>query len=165
MLLSGIAFLVIGILFLVAPNTSSLLIARVAGIVLLLEGLARAFAAWRRKEKGISTKAITAVSVIMIVLGIILLVRPVVMIGYSYFIFGGVMILNALSNIIGFLKKEIQVEGNQTLFLMFSIALAVAGIVVLFNPFASNKMMMQVIGIMLIVDGVINLFTSLKMKN
>ena len=112
-ILSGIALLAIGILFLAAPTSSSLVIAAVIGIILILEGLVRGYAALRKKEKDISTKAILVLAVVLIVLGIFLLVNPGYLVAYSYIIFGIVLILNALSNIVGVMKGEIAFESGK----------------------------------------------------
>ncbi len=161
-ILSGIALLVIGILFLAAPTSSSLVIATVIGIILILEGLMRGYVALRKKEKDLSTKAVLVLACILIVLGITLVVNPGILVAYSYIIFGIVLILNAMSNIIGVLKGEIQVEGNKLIYILMSAVLAVAGVIMLFNPFSAANVMMRIIGAMLIVDGIVNLLIAWK---
>ena len=164
-ILTGIALLVIGILFLAAPASSSLVIATMIGIILILEGLVRGYAALKKKEKDISTKAILLWSAVLIVLGILLLVNPGYLVAYSYIIFGIVLILNALSNMIGVLKGEIQVEGNKYIYLILSAVLAIVGVIMLFNPFSAANMMMRIIGGMLIADGIVNLLIAWKMRS
>ncbi len=164
-ILSGIALLVLGILFLAAPASSSLVIATVAGIILILEGLVRGYAALKKKEKDLSTKAVLALAAVLIVLGIILVVNPGILVAYSYIIFGIVLILNALSNILGVLKGEIQVEGNKLIYVLLSAVLAIVGVIILFNPFSAANMMMRIIGGMLIADGIVNLLIAWKMRS
>lgn len=164
-ILSGIALLVIGILFLAAPTSSSLVVATVVGFILILEGLVRGYAALKRKEKDLSTKAVLALAAILIVLGIILVVNPGILVAYSYIIFGIVLILNVLSNILGVLKGEIRVEGNKLIYILLSAVLAIVGVIVLFNPFSAANMMMRIIGGMLIADGIVNLLIAWKMRS
>lgn len=163
-ILTGIALLVIGILFLAAPTSSSLVIAVAIGIILILEGLVRGYAALKKKdkEKGLSVKAILLLSLVLIAVGIVLVVNPSFLVAYCYIIFGIVLILNALANIIGVLKGEIQVEGNKYVYLALSVLLVVAGVVMLFNPFSAANVMMRIIGGMLIADGIVNLLIAWK---
>ena len=156
--------MVIGILFLAAPVSSSLVIATVIGVILILEGLVRGYAALKKKEKDISTKAILLWSAVLIVLGILLLVNPGYLVAYSYIIFGIVLILNAISNIIGVMRGEIQAEGNKFIYLILSAVLAIVGVIMLFNPFSAANMMMRIIGGMLIADGIVNLLIAWKMR-
>lgn len=161
---TGIALMVIGILFLAAPASSSLVIATVIGVILILEGLVRGYGALKKKEKDISTKAILLWAAVLIVVGIILLANPGYLVAYSYIIFGIVLILNAISNIIGVMRGEIQVEGNKFIYLILSAVLAIVGVIMLFNPFSAANMMMRIIGGMLIADGIVNLLIAWKMR-
>ena len=163
-LFTGIALMVIGILFLAAPVSSSLVIATVIGVILILEGLVRGYAALKKKEKDISTKAILLWAAVLIVVGIILLANPGYLVAYSYIIFGIVLILNAISNIIGVMRGEIQAEGNKFIYLILSAVLAIVGVIMLFNPFSAANMMMRIIGGMLIADGIVNLLIAWKMR-
>ena len=163
-ILSGIALLVIGILFLAAPATSSLVVAIAVGIILILEGLARGYAVLKKQEKDSSAKIVLLLAVVLIVLGIFLVVNPGYLVAYSYIIFGILLILNALSNIIGVLKGEIQVEGNKFIYLILSAVVAIVGVIMLFNPFSAANIMMRIIGAMLIADGIINLLIAWKMR-
>ena len=164
-ILSGIALLAIGILFLAAPTSSSLVIAAVIGIILSLEGLVRGYEALRKKEKDISTKAILVLAVVLIVLGIFLLVNPGYLVAYSYIIFGIVLILNALSNIVGVMKGEIAFESGKYIYIILSALLAVIGVIILFNPFSAANMMMRIIGGLLIADGIVNLLIAWRMHS
>ena len=163
-LFTGIALMVIGILFLAAPVSSSLVIATVIGVILILEGLVRGYTELKKKEKDISTKAILLWAAVLIVVGIILLANPGYLVAYSYIIFGIVLILNAISNIIGVMRGEIQAEGNKFIYLILSAVLAIVGVIMLFNPFSAANMMMRIIGGMLIADGIVNLLIAWKMR-
>ena len=69
-ILFGLALLIIGILFFAAPTTSAKILASTVGIVLILQGLVRAFAAWRMKEAGLSRTVIIILAAVLLILGI-----------------------------------------------------------------------------------------------
>ncbi len=165
LLLTGVILAVIGILFLAAPTSSALVVASVVGIILMLMGLARGYGALKTKEKTPTVKMILALSLILIVLGIFILVDPGFLVAYSYVIFGVVMIVNALSNIVGVVKGDIRVRDSKTLYLVISAALAVLGVIILFNPFSASDVMMRIIGVMLIADGIVDLVMALRMPS
>ena len=164
-ILSGIALLVIGILFIAAPATSAKVIAAIIGIVLILEGLFRRWVALRQRVKNVSQKLLAILALVLIVLGIFLLINPGYLIAYSYVIFGIVLILNALYNIYGVLRGEIRVAGNRLFYLILSAALAVIGIVILFNPFTAANVMMRIIGGLLMAGGIVNRLIAWKMRD
>ncbi len=163
MILSGVVLTVIGILFLAAPTSSALAVASLVGVILILEGLARGWGALRSKDKGASRNVILVFALLLIVLGIILVANPGTLVAYSYIIFGVIMILNALAAIVGVMKDEIRVRGSKALYLILYAALAVVGVIVLFNPFSASDVMMRIIGVTLIADGIADLVIAFGM--
>lgn len=163
-ILFGLALLIIGILFFAAPTTSAKILASTVGIVLILQGLVRAFAAWRMKEAGLSRTVIIILAAVLLILGIFLLANPGFLIAYYYIVFGLIMIANGLVNLFGVLRGEIRVSGSRTLYLILSAALLVFGIIVLFHPFAASDALMRLVGIALLACGVVDLWIAFQIK-
>ena len=163
-ILFGLALLIIGILFFAAPTTSAKILASTVGIVLILQGLVRAFAAWRMKEAGLSRTVIIILAAVLLILGIFLLANPGFLIAYYYIVFGLIMIANGLVNLFGVLRGEIRVSGSRTLYLILSAALLVFGIIVLFHPIAASDALMRLVGIALLACGVVDLWIAFQIK-
>ncbi len=161
-ILSGIALLVIGILFIAAPTSSARAVWSLIGIIMIVAGVLRGFMAFKMKEAGLSRTLILIAAAALIIIGIFITVNPGYLIAYSYIIFGLVMIVNNFINILSVVKNEIQVEGNKTLYLVLSAALLILGIVILVNPFATSDVMTRIIGVALIVDGIVNLLIAFR---
>ena len=163
-ILSGLAYLIIGILFFAAPTTSAKILASTVGIVLILQGLVRAFAAWRMKGAGLSRTIIIVLAAALLILGIFLLANPGFLIAYYYIVFGLIMIANALVNLFGVLRGEIRVSGNRTIYLILSAVLLVFGVIVLFHPFAASDALMRLVGTALIACGIADLWIAFQIK-
>ncbi len=163
-ILFGLALLIIGILFFAAPTTSAKILASTVGIVLILQGLVRAFAAWRMKEAGLSRTVIIILAAVLLILGIFLLANPGFLIAYYYIVFGLIMIANGLVNLLGVLRGEIRVSGSRTIYLILSAALLVLGIIILLHPFAASDALMRLVGIALLACGVVDLWIAFQIK-
>ncbi len=163
-ILSGIALLVIGILFIAAPASSARAVWSVIGIIILAAGLLRGIMAFKMKEAGFVKTLMFITAAVLIIVGIILTANPGYLIAYSFIVFGLILIVNNFINILGVMKNEIRVEGSRTLYLVLSAALLILGVVILLNPFATSDILTRIIGVALIVDGIVDLLIGLRIK-
>lgn len=163
-ILTGLILLIVGILFLAAPTTTTKIIYGAVGVVLAISGILRLIMALRIKEAGIMKTLAIIFAAILLILGVFFLINPNFLIAYDYIIFGLLMVANGFVNILGVLKGEIKIQGSKFLYILLSAVLLIAGIVVLLHPFSAAAMLTRLIGIMLILSGVINLVIALRIR-
>ncbi|MCR4996826.1 MAG: DUF308 domain-containing protein [Butyrivibrio sp.] len=163
-IMAGGALLILGVLFLTSPTTTTRLIYSAIGVVLALTGLVRLIMALRIKEWGVLKVLIIIVSVILMILGIVLMINPDILIAYNYIIFGLIMIINGMVNIISVIKGEMQTTGNKIIYIALSLILLIVGVVIIIHPFSAAEMLTKLIGIMLIASGIINLVIALNIS-
>ncbi len=161
-ILTGIALLVVGILFMVAPMTTTRLIYGAIGIVLILAGISRLVLWIRIKEAGFLKTFNLILAILLTILGIFFLVAPEFFIAYAYIVFGILLAVNGALNIVGVMQGTIQPQGGKWMYLILSVLLFIAGIVVIVHPFAMANTVTSLIGIMLIAGGLINLWIALR---
>jgi len=161
---NGIALLAVGILFLIAPTATTKFIYGMIGLVIALAGALRLIAGIRFKGNSPAKIAIIVQAVVLLILGIFLLINPDFLIAYNYIIFGLIMIINGIVNIFGVIRGEVEVHGNKIIYLILSALLIVAGVIVLAHPVAAAEMLTIMIGVMLIISGLINLFIAFRMR-
>jgi len=159
-IVTGIALIIVGVLFLAAPTTTTKVLYGSIGLVLAIAGLFRLIVGLRYTGSGFGKFLILVPAVILIILGIFLLTNPSFLIAYDYIIFGLIMILNGIFNIVGIFKGEIQ--GNKLFNLILSVLLVIAGFVVLAHPISAAEMLTMLIGVLLIVSGIINVLIALR---
>lgn len=163
-ILTGIMLLLVGILFWVAPATTTRAIYGAVGVVLALSGAIRLIIALRIRGTSFLKILTIAIAILILILGIFLIINPEFLINYSFIVFGLIMIVNGLVNIFSVLKGEINVGGNKPIYLILSVLLVIAGVIVLINPFSTAQTLTMGIGFMLILSGIINIIIALRIK-
>ncbi|MCR4922704.1 MAG: DUF308 domain-containing protein [Lachnospiraceae bacterium] len=164
MIFTGIALLLVGLLFLIAPITTTRVIYGAIGLVFAIAGAIRLFFAIRVMEAGILKTQTIVVSILLLLLGIFFLVNPEFLVLYNYIIFGLIMIVNGLVNIFGVIKGEIYTSGNKVLHIVLSVLLVIIGIIVLAHPFSTAAMLTIMIGVFLLVSGIVNIVSALFIR-
>ncbi len=161
---NGITLLLVGILFLAAPITTTMVIYGLIGFVIALAGALHLVSGLRYNGDNSAKIMIIIPGILLVIVGIFLLLNPGFLVAYNYIIFGLIMIVNGILNILSAFKGEAQVYGNKVVYIVLSALLLIAGVVVLVHPFAAAELLTMFIGIMLIISGLINLFIALRLQ-
>ncbi|MCR4617045.1 MAG: DUF308 domain-containing protein [Lachnospiraceae bacterium] len=162
-IIMGIMFLLVGILFLAAPSTTTKVIYSVIGVVFVLAGVIRLISILRAKGDMKGKIFQIVLSAIVIALGVFFLINPEFLVTYSYIVFGFVVILNGAANFLNLLRGG----GGKSKFLtlIVSLVLIIVGVLILVHPFVAAEMVTTLIGVALIIVGVINLIYGLTIKD
>ena len=160
--LTSLATAVMGVVLLFLPSLTNKVVGIITGIIFLLSGLNSIFKYFHRE--GAKIYSLTLVfGVLYILLGGIIIVYPFSVVDFITICLGIYMIINGLSkmNYAVWLKKG--EEDSWLVTLVSGILIAVIGILVVFNPFASLTIT-KLAGAFLIITGVIDLTDTILFK-
>ena len=157
----GVCLLIVGILILLRPGASLLLLAILVGIQLLFVGVVRVISAITGKgASGVWRTMVIIAGTGTGVVGIICLLRPedslavlAILAGIGWMIDGVATVLSAF-----LAPKERRSRASQTIFGLCSLA---AGIIVIVWPERSLVVMTQLVGVILVVLGVLAIGAAL----
>lgn len=142
--------LVIGVLFIAFPEGSLKIVCYITGSVTLLWGAARFILCFKR---GTDRKIYDIVlSVVIIAAGILLLLAPDFIAGIVTVLFGAILIVDSLLKIQDSYDLYKFKSKGWWLGAVIGGACAVLGIIIVFNPFATTRILMIFAGISLIFD-------------
>ena len=156
--LSAVICVVIGLVLMIWPGTSTQLVCMVLGSVLLVYGLLQLALYLFARERTLYLQGMLILGIIFSVLGVWILLKPEIVIAAVPIIMGVIIIIHGLHNISQAISLNKMGYDNWWLALLFGILTAVLGGVLVYNPFTVVNTVVRVIGAFLLYDGLSNLW-------
>lgn len=153
-LISSIVFLILGVLLLIAPSTMLELFVRIIGCVLLAAGLVRLIAYFvTKKEDRVPLSLILGVAAAAI--GVFFVAAPSVVTGILAYVFGAIMILVSLLDLV----IAVRLPANKFVAVLLALLELVLGVLIVVNPHAFASFMTRLIGGALIFESIVGIVT------
>ena len=156
-MLMSIAYIIIGMLLLVMPETSLLWICNAFGVVVLVTGIVCLIQYARIRGTGFTAPFMLVGGVITAGLGIFTLAKPQVVASFLPVVFGIFIVVDGVSRIgtaIDLAKRKGQ---KWWVLLLLSVVSVGLGALLLLHPFDAAVSVVMLCGILLIVEGALNL--------
>ena len=156
-MLLSIAYIVIGLLLLVMPQTSLLWICYAFGAVVLITGIVCLIQYARIRGTGFTAPFMLVGGVITAGLGIFTLAKPQVVASFLPVVFGIFILVDGVSRVgtaIDLAKRKGQ---KWWVLLLLSIVSVGLGVLLVLHPFDAAVSVVMLCGILLIVEGALNL--------
>lgn len=164
LILNAILTILIGILFIANPGGSGILIATIAGVIILLSGVVDVIRFLGTRNRDMSSSGVLFIGIVKLILGIIILTHTGAMLTLLIYLFGLFVLFGGIHSLSGALRlKKFGISGWPAHVLLAVIIIA-AAVFMLFFPFAVVETAITISGIILIVDGVTELLTGIRMK-
>ena len=157
MMLLSIAYIVIGMMLLIMPQTSLLWICYAFGAVVLLTGIVCLIQYARIRGTGFTAPFMLVGGVITAGLGIFTLAKPQVVASFLPVVFGIFIVVDGLSRIGSAIDLAKRKGQKWWVLLLLSIVSVALGILLVLHPFGAAVSVVMVCGILLIVEGAMNL--------
>ena len=163
-ILLPILTIILGILFLIWPEASLQIIARIVGVVLVISGICSAVFFFRSSSRLLLHSGILCIGMINIVIGIWILYAPDFIIALMPKLIGLLLLVNG---IVTFTAAVTLAKSNYSrwwITLILSIIIFAAGIFFLVRPFEAAMLFMRIAGASLVYTGLANLYTYFTIK-
>lgn len=157
MMLLSIAYIIIGMMLLIMPQTSLLWICYAFGAVVLVTGIVCLIQYARIRGTGFTAPFMLVGGVITAGLGIFTLAKPQVVASFLPIVFGIFILVDGLSRVgtaIDLAKRKGQ---KWWMLLLLSVVSVALGVLLVLHPFDAAVSVVMVCGILLIVEGALNL--------
>ena len=156
-MLLSIAYIVIGMMLLIMPQTSLLWICYAFGAVVLITGIVCLIQYARIRGTGFTAPFMLVGGVITAGLGIFTLAKPQVVASFLPVVFGIFIVVDGLSRIGSAIDLAKRKGQKWWVLLLLSIVSVALGILLVLHPFGAAVSIVMVCGILLIVEGAMNL--------
>ena len=154
---SSIAYLLIGLALLIWPAHSLRLVCYLFGAVILIKGVTSIWAFAHSAERFFFNYFGLVFGVAACALGLFLLVKPDTIVSVLPVLVGIFIILDGLVRLQSALELRRANSSKWYSLLILAGLSAVLGIVIFVNPFKTAEILVMAIGIVLIIEGVLNL--------
>lgn len=157
MMLLSIAYIIIGMMLLIMPQTSLLWICYAFGAVVLVTGIVCLIQYARIRGTAFTAPFMLVGGVITAGLGIFTLAKPQVVASFLPIVFGIFILVDGLSRVgtaIDLAKRKGQ---KWWVLLLLSVVSVALGVLLVLHPFDAAVSVVMVCGILLIVEGALNL--------
>lgn len=160
-IISSILYIALGVVLLVWPTTSLKVICYAFGGITLFYGLFRLASYLGNRENSSVLQADAFIGIIMIGLGIFLLIKPDTILSILPIVLGLFIIFNSIIKLQHAFELKAAYYEKWWIILFLGIATAALGTVIVLNPFQTMEITLMAMGVVLIIDGVSNIFTIL----
>lgn len=159
--LPSLAFLVLGVLLLVMPQTSLLWICYAFGAVVLVTGIVCLIQYARVRGSGFAAPFLLVGGVITAALGLFTLAQPQTVASFLPVVFGLFILVEGCSRIGAALDLARRKADKWWLLLLLSLLSIALGLLLLFDPFEAAVSAVMLCGVLLIVEGALSLACAL----
>lgn len=161
LILMSVFYLALGIFLLMMPGTAlNVVCYALGGVVLLCAAvqLVRYFAV----ERGVFQSQLTLISgIICLALGAFLIIRSDIVVNILPIVFGLFVIFDSLGRVQNALELRRCGYGSWKGFLLLALLSVALGVLMIADPFGAMETLVMAIGIILIVEGALNLLSAL----
>ena len=157
----SIIFIAIGIFVLLKPETAINIICYVLGVLLILWGVVSMIQFFSDKTSESYLSISFIFGAFMFIFGLIILIKPEIIASIIPLLLGIWMLINGVTKLS--YSLTINKLSNATVSIVGSIFIIILGVLLIFNPFAGAKSLVQIIGISFIVYSVIDLAESIAL--
>ena len=162
-ILTSILTVVAGVVLLLVPELTNKVVGIIAGIIFLLEGINSIYKYFPREGAKLYNLSLVF-GVLYAVLGVVIIIYPFTVVEFVTVCLGLYMIINGASKVNYALWLKRGNEDSWLITLATGILVAIVGILVIFNPFASLTLT-KLAGAFLIITGILDFMDTILFKN
>lgn len=162
-LLAAVLCIIFGLVLIFQPMLTTVLICRILGIVIIINGIGRLLNYFFKNES-MFRQLDLIIGVLLTVVGCWILFSPTSVIKIIPIIFGFVMIVHGATDLKHATNLHQYEDNNWKLAGIFALVTILLGEIVLFNPFSAMSTLIRFIGIFLAYDGISDVWIILKIS-
>lgn len=162
-LLTALLTIIMGIVLLLLPNATNKVVGIIVGIIFLIEGINSVYKYFHREGAKLYNLNLIF-GVLYALLGVVIILYPFTVVEFVTVCLGIYMIINGASKVNYALWLKKGNEESWLITLATGILIAIVGILVIFNPFASLTLT-KLAGAFLIITGILDFMNTILFRN
>lgn len=162
-LLTALLTIIMGIVLLLLPNATNKVVGIIVGIIFLIEGINSVYKYFHREGAKLYNLNLIF-GVLYALLGVVIILYPFTVVEFVTVCLGIYMIINGASKVNYALWLKKGNEESWLITLATGILIAIVGILVIFNPFASLTLT-KLAGAFLIITGILDFMVTILFRN
>lgn len=152
-----------GCVLMLFPETSVESIYMILGIGLLVAGAVGLLRYFIERRKGREAE-LSAKCIIMVLAGVLMLVRPQVVIAALPVLIGILFVINGITAVTAAVNAVAMVSGTRKLILILALMTIIFGCLMVFDPFGTVRAFAILCGLDLVLTGIVALFERIEQQ-
>lgn len=157
MLAQAVTSIALGIFLAFWPGVTILTVVYLLALYLAVSGIASLVAYFRSSGARYRSAGVLANAVVLLVLALLVFLFPKAVGGFFSFILGILLTIGGIVNAVRSVELRAYQGSTWVVTLILSAVIAIGGLVIIVNPFATTAMFVLVLGVLLIVKGIADL--------
>ncbi|WP_101720867.1 DUF308 domain-containing protein [Eggerthella timonensis] len=157
MLAQAVTSIALGIFLAFWPGVTILTVVYLLALYLAVSGVASLVAYFRSSGARYRSAGVLANAILLLVLALLVFLFPEAVGGFFSFILGILLTIGGIVNAVRSVELRAYQGSTWVVTLILSAIIAIGGLVIIVNPFATTAMFVLVLGVLLIVKGVADL--------
>lgn len=151
---SAVLCILLGLVLLIWPGTTTQIVCMSLGIVLLAYGIIQIVIYLFNRERTLISQGMMFLGIIFAVVGVWILLTPEMIIMAVPVIVGVLIVIHGLHNVVQAIALQKDGYERWWLALIFGLLTVIFGGLLIYNPFGAVELVVRLIGIFLIYDGI-----------
>ena len=157
MLAQAVTSIALGIFLAFWPGVTILTVVYLLALYLAVSGVASLVAYFRSSGARYRSAGVLANAILLLVLALLVFLFPEAVGGFFSFILGILLTIGGIVNAVRSVELRAYQGSTWVVTLILSAVIAIGGLVIIVNPFATTALFVLVLGVLLIVKGVADL--------
>lgn len=163
-LLQAILFIVLGLVLLLFPNITLIAIVICIGAIFAISGAISLAAYFRKSSASYKMSGALTTAIFCFVIAIVMFLFPVATASFFSVLFGAVLILCGIANMVRALSVRVVDTSLWIIGCALGALTIVGGILIIWNPFATSSLFVMILGALLVLNGITDLFVELAVR-
>lgn len=164
MLVQSILFIVLGLFLILWPGVTVITIIYMFGALFALTGVVSLISYFRANSPSYKAPMALATGVLYLLLALVAFIFPNAVAGFFSVILGIILALCGIVSAVRSLELKRFNDNSWIAPLIIGIAVGIGGVVIIINPFGSTSMFIVVLGVIMLVNGGIELFMEYQLR-
>lgn len=163
-LATSIILLIIGLLLFFKSTEAIIGLSYIIGIILIVLGLVAIIMFFKESSEDLKNDLNIVYGIVSLVFGILMIVNPEALANFIPFVVGIIILINSAIKITYAVEAKNDNDDIWKSSLIMSIISLICGIIILFNPFATSKIVFKIIGAFIILYSILDIVYMFEVK-
>lgn len=162
-IVQAVLSIVVGLLLMFWPGITIITVLYLLGAVFAIMGISSLISYFKAPENARPT-GVLASGVLFCVIALIVFVFPQVIAGFFSVVLGIVLVICGAVNAVRSMELKAHGRNSWIASLILSLLIAIGGVVIIANPFATTSLFVFVLGLIIASNGIIDLIIEAQMR-
>lgn len=163
MLVQGSLFIIMGLFLILWPGVTIITVIYLVAALIAISGASSVVAYMRKKSPDYHSPVVLATGILLLLIALIAFIFPATVASFFSVALGVVLILSGVVCAVRSFELRQFKDNSWIVTLIVGILITIGGVVIILNPFASTELFILILGVLMLVNGICELFMEYQL--